>query len=139
MSLSRPAALAACLLLAGAACAKDPAWVEPMRKVHAKFTGRKGTFALFGDSIPVSLAFWAPLPGAHSHMSPQARAACELVNGSMKSECWRNWRGPAYGNEGSMTIRWADTNVERWLKKLNPETALIMFGTNDLGGVPLDE
>src|SRR5437763_12216668 len=32
-----------------------------------------------------------------------------------------------------MTIRWADENVDRWLKKLNPECAVLMFGTNDLG------
>ena len=29
-------------------------------------------------------------------------------------------------------IRWAHDNVDAWLKKHNPETALIMFGTNDL-------
>jgi lysophospholipase L1-like esterase len=38
-----------------------------------------------------------------------------------------------------MTIRWAHENVETWLKKLNPETVLIMFGTNDLNAVPLEE
>src|SRR5256885_12046991 len=40
---------------------------------------------------------------------------------------------------GRMTIRWAHDNVDAWLKKLNPEAALIMFGTNDLHDVPLDE
>ena len=38
-----------------------------------------------------------------------------------------------------MTIRWALENVDRWLEKLEPEVALILFGTNDLGSVPLDE
>jgi lysophospholipase L1-like esterase len=38
-----------------------------------------------------------------------------------------------------MTIRWADENIDKWLKKLNPETALIMFGTNDLGQVDAKE
>jgi lysophospholipase L1-like esterase len=38
-----------------------------------------------------------------------------------------------------MTIRWADENVDKWLKAHNPETAVIMFGTNDLGQVPLQE
>src|SRR5262249_51226064 len=42
-------------------------------------------------------------------------------------------------NNGSMTIRWADENVDRWLGKLNPEAALIMFGTNDLGQLDLKE
>jgi lysophospholipase L1-like esterase len=118
---------------------KAPAWAAPMRKVHARFTGQKGTFALFGDSITVSLAFWAGLPSARKNLSPEGEAAWKLVNGRMKEECWRKWRGPAYGNNGSMTIRWADENVAAWLKKLNPEVALIMFGTNDLHSVPLDE
>jgi arylsulfatase A-like enzyme/lysophospholipase L1-like esterase len=115
------------------------AWVEPMRKVHARFTGAKGTFATFGDSITVSLAFWAPLPQAHKNLTPRAEAAYRLVQGHMRPECWRDWRGPEYGNNGSMTIRWADENVDKWLKKLNPETALIMFGTNDLTAVPPEE
>ena len=38
-----------------------------------------------------------------------------------------------------MTIRWAHQNVDAWLKRLNPEVALIMFGTNDLRQVELDE
>ena len=50
--------------------AADPGadWVEPMKQVHARFTGSRGTFALFGDSITVSLAFWAPLEvGTQGH------------------------------------------------------------------------
>jgi lysophospholipase L1-like esterase len=139
--MTRPllAALFVLLVFPGATPAKDPDWVAPMRKVHAKFTGKKGTFALFGDSITVSLAFWAGLPHARKNMSKDAEAAFKLVNGHMKEECWRKWRGSAYGNEGSMTIRWAHANVGTWLKKLNPETAIIMFGTNDLTAVPLDE
>jgi hypothetical protein len=110
-----------------------------MKKVHARFKGEQGTFALFGDSITVSLAFWAGLPHARKNLSPEAEAAFKLVNGHMQSACWGKWRGPAYGNAGSMTIRWAHTNVNTWLKTLNPEVALIMFGTNDLTSVPLDE
>jgi lysophospholipase L1-like esterase len=135
--------LAAVLLLPAwlraEAPAKEPAWAEPMRKVHARFKGQEGTFALFGDSITVSLAFWAGLPGARKNMPAEGEAAFKLVNARMKKECWRAWRGPAYGNNGSMTIRWAHDNVDAWLKKLNPETALIMFGTNDLTSVPLGE
>lgn len=118
---------------------KEPGWGEPMRKVHAKFKGEKGTFALFGDSITVSLAFWAGLPHARKNMPAEGEAAFKLVDARMKKACWRTWRGPAYGNNGSMTVRWAHANVDVWLKKLNPETALIMFGTNDLTSVPLDE
>jgi lysophospholipase L1-like esterase len=57
----------------------------------------------------------------------------------MKSECWREWKGGKYGSDGGMTIRWAHENIDKWLKAHNPETALIMFGTNDIGQVPLDE
>ena len=47
--------------LASAAQAEDPAWVAPMKQVHAKFTGKAGTFAQFGDSITVTMAYWSPL------------------------------------------------------------------------------
>ena len=34
-----------------------PSWVEPMREVHKRFTGERGTFSQFGDSITDSRAF----------------------------------------------------------------------------------
>jgi hypothetical protein len=139
--------LAVCLLLAhpAAGWAEDrqqpdaDAWVAAMKEVHSRFHGQKGTFATFGDSITVSMAFWAPLAHEHKNLSPEGEAAYKLVKEHMREECWGKWRGPEHGNEGGMTIRWADENVGRWLKKLNPEVALIMFGTNDLGTVPLGE
>jgi len=117
----------------------DRYWVEPMKKVHAKFTGTKGTFAHFGDSITVSMAFWTSLYWDHKNMPEDANAAFQFVSKYMAAECWNKWKGPKYGNEGSMTIRWADENIGKWLKDLDPEVALIMFGTNDLGSVPLEE
>lgn len=119
--------------------ANDAYWIESMKKVHAKFTGRKGTFAHFGDSITVTMAFWTPLLYKRTNASPQMEAAFQLVNSYMQKECWRNWKGAEYGNTGMMTIRWAYDNVDKWLKKLNPEVALIMFGTNDLSSLGLDE
>jgi len=127
------------VLAAAAPPADAPYWLEPMKKVHARFTGERGTFAQFGDSITVSMAFWASLFWEHKNLDAAAQADFDLVKGYMKEACWREWKGPGFGNEGSMTIRWASDNVEKWLKKLNPETALIMFGTNDLGPVPLEE
>ena len=41
--------------------ADEPGWVAPMKDVHAKFKGTPGTLATFGDSITVTMAFWAPL------------------------------------------------------------------------------
>ena len=119
--------------------ATRPAWADAMRKVHAKFTGKPGTFAQFGDSITVTVAFWSPLEYELKNFSPEAEKDLQLVKGYMRKECWHDWKGPKFGSEGGMTIRWARQNVDRWLKDLNPEAVLIMFGTNDLNGVPLDE
>lgn len=113
-------------------------WVEPMRKVHAKFTGRKGTFAHFGDSITVTMAFWTGLLWKRDNMDEETTSAYELVKNYMIEDCWRNWKGPRYGNQGTMTISWAHRNIDTWLKDLNPEVGLIMFGTNDLHKVPFD-
>ncbi len=114
-------------------------WAAPMKHVRARFTGTPGTLALFGDSITVSLAFWAPLRGQPKGM-PDAMAADQaLVKAYLKPQCWDKWRGPKYGNNGSMTIRWAHANVDQWLKDLNPEVAVILFGTNDLGALDVKE
>jgi lysophospholipase L1-like esterase len=126
----RLAALAALLL--AAAQPAEPDWVGPMREVHAKFAGTPGTLALFGDSITVSRAFWAPLEYAPKDLPGDLGRDLATVRGYMKADGWQKWRGPEYGNEGRMTIRWADENVDKWLKKLNPEAAVLMFGTNDL-------
>jgi lysophospholipase L1-like esterase len=110
-----------------------------MAKVHAKFTGKPGTFAQFGDSITVTMAYWAPLAGEPEKMSADMEKAHARVKKYMHPDCWSRWKGPDFGSNGSMTIRWADENLDAWLKKLNPEAALIMFGTNDLGQLELKE
>jgi hypothetical protein len=130
------------LAVRGAETAKadePPPWVAAMKKVHADFKGTPGTFAHFGDSITVSKAFWTPLLYVPKKMSPEMSKARDAVKEYMKKDCWGDWKGPEYGNEGGMTIRWADDNVDKWLKKLNPEVVLLMFGTNDLTQVPLEE
>ena len=86
-------------------------WMEPMRKVHAQFKGTPGTFAQFGDSITVTMAFWAPLQGKPKNMDATAAAAYERVSKAMKPECWRAWKGPEFVSEGSTTVRWALDNV----------------------------
>lgn len=119
--------------------AKPASWVEPMRKVHARFTGTRGTFAGFGDSITVTMAFWAPLQYDPQKLDAKAAAALKSVKKYMKPDCWARWKGADHGSEGGMTIRWADQNVARWLKRLNPEVVIILFGTNDLGQLELKE
>ncbi|MCS3920889.1 right-handed parallel beta-helix repeat-containing protein [Fervidibacter sacchari] len=116
----------------------EPEWVEAMRKVHRKFSGQKGTFAQFGDSITVTMAFWAPLPHARKNAPPEMERAFQIVNAYMRPECWR-WKGPEFGNEGGKTVKWALEHVDEWLKRLNPEVVIIMFGTNDLTHVSVDE
>lgn len=117
---------------AGTAADADRHWVGPMREVHKKFTGQPGTFAHFGDSITVTKAFWSDLGDNPRNLDPAAADALELVKSRMRKECWSDWKGPANGSQGGMQIDWAQKNVDAWLKKLNPEAALILFGTNDL-------
>jgi lysophospholipase L1-like esterase len=83
------------------------------------------------------MAYWAPLAGRLKNASPEATRAHTLVHRYMKSQCWRDWKGAEFGNDGGMTIRWAHENVDRWLKRLNPEAVVIMFGSNDVA--QLDE
>lgn len=129
------------LLVVGPAAraADEPAWAEPMRQAHAKFTGKPGTLALLGDSITVSKAFWSPLASPPKDLPEPIAKNLELVKKHMLDDCWSKWRGPEYGSDGGRTTRWAEENVEAWLKKLNPEAAVVMFGTNDLGGTDAKE
>src|SRR5882672_164467 len=87
------------LLFATPLRAAEPEWVEPMKKVHAKFTGTPGTLALFGDSISLSLGFWAPLDYAPKNLADDLAKPLATVKGHMKKECWREWRGGDFGNE----------------------------------------
>jgi len=143
-----PARLVAASLLLAVSCGhvaaqaqtagSSDAWVASMKAVHRKFKGERGTYAQFGDSITVSRAFWYGLKYAPKNASPEMTRALGLVKDYMFDDCW-DWRGPQYGNEGQMTIRWAHQNVDKWLTDLNPEVALMMFGTNDLGSLELKE
>lgn len=118
---------------------EGPDWREAMRQVHARFDGRPGTFAQFGDSITVSLAFWAPLPQGRKGASEALEAAYQRVEKHLAPECWREWKGTEFGSEGGQTTLWAEANVDEWLRRLDPEVALIMFGTNDLANTGVDE
>ncbi len=112
--------------------AAQPQWVDAMRTVHANCRGEKGVFVNLGDSITYSMAYFAPLQYADkAKMPPGARAALNLVDGHMKKECYR-WKGPEKGNYSGQTAAWGLKNVDNWMTTLKPETALIMFGTNDI-------
>src|SRR4030095_14388172 len=90
----------------------ETGWSEAMAAVHARFTGKRGTCAHFGDSITVSMAFWSPLQSEPKNMSPAAARAHRRVKEYMSADCWSKWKGAEYGNEGGMTIRWAHQNID---------------------------
>jgi len=117
--------------LAAAAHAADDYWVEPMRAVHAKFTGQRGTVAQFGDSITITMAFFTPLSMEHKNVPAELKEAHAWLRKYVQSRCWRAWKGPGFGNEGRTTSEWGLAHIHGWLKKLNPEVALVMWGTND--------
>ena len=146
MNLIKSRALVCAIVLSMNAlfAADDPAsqsgyWLDAMKRVHARFTGSKGTFAQFGDSISFTMAFWAPMTAKPRHMDQRAASAYERVAAHIKPECWSRWKGPGFGNQGSMTVRWAHANIGQWLTNLNPETAVIMFGSNDVGQMDVVE
>jgi lysophospholipase L1-like esterase len=116
-----------------------PAWVEPMKQVHDKFSGKPGSLLLMGDSITVTKAFWAPLSYAPNNLSDSLAKNLQAVKSHMLAECWSKWRGPDYGSESGKTTHWAEENLDTWLKKLNPEATIIMFGTNDLNQINAGE
>ncbi|MBT3200623.1 MAG: hypothetical protein HN350_11980 [Phycisphaerales bacterium] len=131
--------LAGILVSVNVVSAAEPSWAPAMKKVHAKFTGKPGTFAHFGDSITYSLAFWSSLQWKPDNASSEFEASRQWVLKYMLKDCWRGWKGPKYGNLSGKTVAWANANVDGWLKKLNPEVVLVMFGTNDLGGVSVEK
>lgn len=128
-----------CLTTQTVRAADPPAWAEPMKKVHAKFTGKPGTLALFGDSITMTKAFWSPLAYAPKNLADPLGTNLGLVKKYMIDDCWSKWRGTEYGSESGKTMRWAEENVDTWLKKLNPEVVVLLFGTNDLNGIEAKE
>lgn len=109
-----------------------PTWHASIRRIHARFRGRPGTFAQFGDSITLAAAFWTPLRGERRNASPALEQAFRRANTTMRPVCWGEWKGPTFGSMDGQTTRWARGNVNTWLRKLKPEVAVILFGTNDL-------
>ena len=117
----------------------DDYWVQPMRKVHATFKGKAGTFAQYGDSITITGAFLANFGWAGKiavrNATPDAQADVALVSKYCDIQLWRRWKGGGWGNTGMMKSDWLFRNIDGWQKKMNPEVSVVMFGTNDLGGL----
>jgi hypothetical protein len=102
-----------------------------MRKVHAQFHGQRGSFLQLGDSITDTRAFWTPLQYARKNAPPAMEKAYARVKAYMAPEWWDR-KGAEYGSQSGQTIVWAQEHLDGWLKRFNPEVALVMFGTNDL-------
>jgi len=127
------------LLIAGSVRADDSTWRAHAAQVHSKFTGRKGTLLELGDSITETMAFWTPLAYTHRNAPPALEKAIETVKSYQLPECWREWKGPEHGNKSGETTPWALDRIDGWLSKLNPEAALLLFGTNDLNALEVDQ
>jgi len=118
-------------LVIAASVAAGQDWVEPMKKVHARFTGQAGTVAQFGDSITITMAFFNPLQADVKNLPKDLVGAHQWLRGYVQPRCWAAWKDPAFGNNGGTTSAWGKAGIGQWLKKLNPEVALVMWGTND--------
>ena len=102
-------------------------WVKPMTAIHKTFKGKKGTIACFGDSITNAKEFWATIPAGTEN--------CKDINikeliSYIDKNTW-NLKGTKYGNCGGWKITDGLDGIDTWLKEQNPETAIILFGTND--------
>ena len=83
------AGVIACAASAFAAETSDEYWVEPMKEVSASFTGERGTVAQFGDSITISMAFFAPLRLRVRNLPDGLKEAHAWMRGYVRPECWR--------------------------------------------------
>jgi len=124
-------------------------WVAPMRQVHKAFKGKPGTLAQYGDSITVSQAFLGYRFGKNAPKniappraelalkgtSPEVARELAVVDMLSDRQLWWKWKGGGWGNTGMMMSNWLFKNIDGWQKKMNPEAAVIMFGTNDRGRI----
>jgi len=124
-------------------------WVGPMREAHKRFDGKPGTLAQYGDSITVTMAFLAYRFAAGAprditpprkelalaNTPPEVAKELEVVAKYSDRGLWWRWKGGQWGCTGQMKSDWFLANIDGWQKKMNPEVGVILFGTNDLGGL----
>ena len=111
-------------------------WVEPMKKVHAGFSGNKGYVAQLGDSITHSMAFW-------SHLSWADLSPFLPEDGLPKKPAGKQWKNVIQGarDKGGQNGNYSGWKVgnllgviDKVIANKNPEVALLMIGTNDVRG-----
>jgi lysophospholipase L1-like esterase len=125
-------------LAARATGAEPPAWVEPMRKVHAGFKGEPGYVAQLGDSITTSLAFWSPL--GWDDPEKYLPKEDDSLPKTPRDKRWRDVirgvrdKGTEHGNNGGWRVENVLSVIDKVLADKQPEVAVIMIGTNDIRG-----
>ncbi|MBI3828274.1 MAG: SGNH/GDSL hydrolase family protein [Planctomycetes bacterium] len=112
--------------------ADEPAWVAPMKAVHAKGKGVKGSVSQIGDSITFTMAFM-------SFLAWNKPAGFEAVTGYINGAQTRERKGAEHCNYSGWTSGDGLSKIKQVLDAEKPEIAVIMYGTNDVTkGVPLD-
>lgn len=116
----------------GVFAADEPAWVAPMKAVHAKGKGVKGSVSQIGDSITYTMAFL-------SFLSWNKPEGFESVTGYINCAQTRERKGGEHCNYSGWTSGDGLSKIKQVLDAEKPEIAVIMYGTNDVTkGVPLD-
>jgi len=124
------------LVLGGWAGAADDAWVEPMKTVHARFTGQAGTVAQFGGAAASDEGFFAPLRSPVKDLPAELKPAREWLVTWVRGRCWTAWKAPEFGCKAGATAAWAAGGIAGWLKRMNPEVALILLGGEEPAAAP---
>ena len=106
----------------------EEAWIKPMSAIHKNFKGKPGTVALYGDSITYSSHFWEPIKDGVVNCSD---IDTKKLISYISPECWK-WKGKENGNVIGWSVRNGLQVIDKALPVHNPETAIIMFGTNDI-------
>lgn len=115
-------------VFAGVVFAADDYWVKPMADIHKNFKGKKGTVALYGDSITYVERFWTPIKdGVVNCKDIDVQKLVKYI----EPECWK-WKGEKNGNVIGWSVRNGLQVIDKVLPKHNPEVAIVMFGTNDI-------
>jgi lysophospholipase L1-like esterase len=118
-----------------AQAAEAPYWLDAMKKVNEGFDGNPGYVAQFGDSITYSMAFWVPV----GWMEPDTFLTGDDGFPKRPERRWRDTlkgmraKGPEHANMSSWNVGHLLASVPEVLKRENPETAILMIGTNDTG------
>jgi lysophospholipase L1-like esterase len=112
---------------------KAPHWLEPMRKLNARFKGTDRYIARFGDSITLSRAFWSPLGWS----DPDIYIPDDGLPKRPQGKPWKQTLG-GINDEDGCGSGWTTENVltviDKVLERRKPEMAIIMIGTNDIAG-----